>query len=54
MLDIEDKKYSARKEYEYDDDTAVLFYRGTKIARALTENFRNLESKNLGTVMTNQ
>lgn len=59
MLDIENKKYSARKEYEYDDDTAVLFYRGTKIAKALAEDFRkywveeswNCEDESVGTLL---
>ena len=40
MKDIDKKQYSARKEYEYDDDTAVLFYKGTKVAKATTESFR--------------
>ena len=40
MLDIDKKQYSARKKYEYDDDTAVLFYKGEKVARAHTESFR--------------
>lgn len=40
MLDIDKKQYSARKEYEYDDDIAVLFYKGTKVAKATTESFR--------------
>ena len=40
MLDIENKKYSARKEYEYDDDTGVLFYKGTKITKCDMEDFR--------------
>lgn len=40
MEDIDKKQYSARKEYEYDDDTAVLFYKGIKVARAETESFR--------------
>ena len=41
MLDIEKKQYSARKEYEYDDDTAVLFYKGMKVAKAHTETFKD-------------
>ena len=40
MKDIDKKQYSARKEYEYDDDTAVLFYKGIKVARDETESFR--------------
>lgn len=40
MLDIESKKYSSRKEYEYDDDIGVLFYKGTKITRCNMEDFR--------------
>ena len=40
MLDIDKKQYSVRKEYEYDDDTAILFYKGIKVARAMAESFR--------------
>lgn len=40
MKDIDKKQYSARKEYEYDDDTAVLFYKGTKVTKQDAENFR--------------
>ena len=40
MLDIESKKYSSRKEYEYDDDIGILFYKGNKIARCDMEDFR--------------
>ena len=59
MLDIEKKQYSTRKEYEYDDDAAVLFYRGTRIAKALTEDFRkywveeswNCDDESVGTLL---
>ena len=40
MKDIDKAQYSARKEYEYDDDIAVLFYKGVKVAKARTESFR--------------
>ena len=40
MLDIDKKQYSVRKDYEYDDDTAILFYKGIKVARAMAESFR--------------
>ena len=40
MKDINHKKYSHRKEYEYDDDIAVLFYKGGKVARAQADDFR--------------
>jgi len=39
MKDIDKKQYSARKEYEY-DDTAILFYKGTKVTKQDAENFR--------------
>ena len=41
MKDINNKKYSYRKEYEYDNDIAVLFYKGNKVARAQAVDFRS-------------
>ena len=40
MADIDNKKYASRKSYEYDDDTAVLFYKGQKVKKQDAENFR--------------
>ena len=44
MKDIDKKQYSARKEYEYDDDTAVLFYKGTKVTIVIPEKENKDES----------
>lgn len=40
MKDIDNKKYSSRKEYEYDDDIGVLFYDGNRVARTEAEDYR--------------
>lgn len=40
MKDIDKVQYSVRKKYKYDDDIAVLFYKGTKVAKGATESFR--------------
>ena len=40
MLDIESKKYSSRKEYEYDDDIGILFYKGQKVTKSAMEDYR--------------
>lgn len=41
MLDIEKTQYSIRKEYEYDNDVAILFYKGIKVVKVNVESFRN-------------
>lgn len=42
MLDIKRSLYflENRKSYEFDDDFAVLFYKGTAVAKGYTEKFR--------------
>lgn len=58
MQDINKSKYSHRREYRYDDDTAVLFYQGNKIAKGPFEMFRdnwieesyNLEDRSVKTL----
>ena len=42
MLDIEKTIFSKenRKDWEYDDDIAILFYKGEQVARTEVEKFR--------------
>ena len=39
MREIDDARYSFRKPIDYDNDFAVLFYKGKKVARGLFEMF---------------
>ena len=41
MKDIEKELYRFSKEIEYDDDFAVLFYKGEKIAKGKVEDFKD-------------
>lgn len=41
MKDIEKELYKFSKEIEYDDDFAVLFYKGEKIAKGKVEDFKD-------------
>ena len=42
MLEIDDIRYSFRKELDKDDDFAVLFYKGKKVAKGLSEEFSDV------------
>lgn len=41
MKDIEKELYKFSKEIEYDDDFAVLFYKGENIAKGKVEDFKD-------------
>lgn len=41
MREIDDARYSFRKPIDYDNDFAVLFYKGKKVARGLFEMFKD-------------
>ena len=40
MYTINDQRYAFRKDYDYDDDVAILFYKGQKITKTRAENLR--------------
>ena len=39
--EIDEPKYQARKELEYDDDVVILFYNGQKVLRGTTDTFKS-------------
>lgn len=39
MSDIEKANYKNRKQIEYGDDSAILFYKGTRVCKNLIDNF---------------
>ena len=41
MKEIEKELYRFSKEIDYDDDFAILFYKGEKVARDLVEGFKD-------------
>ncbi len=48
LKDINKPKYRYRKQFEYDDDMCVLFYKGNKVERRLWETFTDSWSEEAG------